>query len=206
MNKQISFSDIESNFSSSFKIQKSYGGSLGLGKRKTRRPLDSKKPLHLVLKATNSYTLLNNKVAVEQIIHLFSVKFGIKLHAKAVQHDHIHLCLSFQNRRIYTMWIRAVTGSLVQRVTGLKFKFLPFTRIINSWRNDFRSVQNYIAKNQAEAEFLLRVHTYIDARRERLFTELRLFANLRGGIFLDLMAVGLTQYSRNSFSNETSYK
>lgn len=183
MKKQTSFNFKEDDFN----IKTTHGGSLSLGKRKTRRPLDSRKPIHLVIKATNSYTLLKNKGLVEQVIHRFSVRFGMKLYAKAVQHDHIHLCLSFQNRSVYKMWIRAVSGTLVKTIKGLKFKLLPFTRVIGASGKDLRCVQNYINKNQAEADFLEKIHRRMELSDGKIWSDLRNFALQRGGTFQNLM-------------------
>lgn len=168
MKKQMSFTQLES----TLKIQKTFGGSLG-GKRKVRRPLDCKRPIHLVLKATNSFTLLRNKMAVKKIIHRFNQKFGMRMHSFAIQYDHIHLNLSFQSRKIYVMWIRALTGALTLKIKNLKFKFLPFTRIIETWKRDFRAVQKYIEKNRIEADFLMQVHSQIESKQIRLEEELK---------------------------------
>lgn len=148
--KQINFSFESQNY-------KFYGGSLINGKRKTRRPLDSRKPLHLILKATNSFSLLRNKQKVESVTYKTSQKFGVKIHSMAVHFDHIHLNVSFANRPIYVMWIRAVSGTLAKKIIDLKFKLLPFSRIV-SWGRDFKTVQRYIHKNAIEGLFLLRVN------------------------------------------------
>lgn len=171
--RQIHFDSLDIKHSNNQKI---YGGSLLKGKRKSARPLDSKKPLHLVLKATNSFALLRNQKLIEQLNAKMSQRFGVKVYSIAVQADHIHLNISFASRRIYTMWIRALTGALARKIQKLKFKFLPFTRI-GSWGRDFKTVQNYILKNRIEGDFLLTAHASADRIAERNRTELcNLFA------------------------------
>lgn len=173
MKKQISFENLNaSNSCQSGNGRKTHGGSLSKGKRKTGRPLDRKKPIHLVLKSTTSHTLLRRKSRVQETINRISSKFGIKIHSSAIQYDHIHLNLSFQNRQVYVMWIRALTGSLAQKIKGLKFKFIPFTRIIASWGREFKAVQSYIDKNRIEAEFLWRIHRQMEGSQRHLLAHL----------------------------------
>lgn len=174
MKKQISFENLNaSNSCQSGNGRKTHGGSLSKGKRKTRRPLDRKNPIHLVLKSTNSYTLLRRQSQVHEIIKGIGAKFGIKMHSSAIQYDHIHLHFSFQNRKVYVRWIRALTGILAQKIKGLKFKFLPYTRVVASGGRDFTQVNLYIEKNQVEANFLIRIHAHIDRTQRRLDAELR---------------------------------
>lgn len=182
MKQQTSFSELEGHL----KIKATYGGSLLKGKRKSRRPLDSKKPVHLVLKTTNSSILLKNRTLIRNEIYRFSRKFGVKVHSHAIQHDHIHLNISFPSRRIYVMWIRALTGTLSKKVESLKFKFLPFTRLINSWGREFRVVQNYISNNQHEAEALVQIHHRIEEMRKKNIEELRIYAERSGACIVNL--------------------
>lgn len=112
-----------------------FGGSLLAGKRKTVRPFDSTKPLHLVLKATNPFALLQNRKGVEQIISKYATKLGIHVYDIAVNADHIHLVIRGR-RELYHRWIRAVTSVLVRKIAGLKWKFRPYTRIAD-WGRAF---------------------------------------------------------------------
>lgn len=105
-----------------------FGGSLIEGKRKTARPFDSTKPIHLVLKATNPFVLLKYRSEVEKVLKSYAAKIGIHIYDVAVNADHIHLVIRGR-RDFYLRWIRAVTSILVRRFIGLKWKFRPYTRI-----------------------------------------------------------------------------
>lgn len=168
MKKQTSFQGLNE-FNSGIKT---HGGSASHGKRKVRRPLDRNRPIHLVLKATNSQTLLWKQKEIKEIIKRISAKFGIKIHSLAIQYDHVHLNFSFQHRGVYVMWVRALTGILAQKIAGLKFESIPFTRVIASWGKDYHSVQAYIERNQIEADFLFRIHRELERARLQLLKEL----------------------------------
>lgn len=148
------------------KQRNQFGGSLLVGCRKERRPLSSKLPIHLVLKATDSVLLLRNKKQVEQILRTYSKKLGVKIYSLAVQYDHIHLAVRAMNRSVYVRWIRAVTSVLAQRLTGLKWKLRPFTRIA-SWGRDFIRLKNYILGNWREGNFIADAHARVDQFLEK---------------------------------------
>ncbi len=142
------------------KNRKQFGGSLLVGQRKERRPLSSKHPVHLILKATNSFSLLKNKQLVEQIIVKYSQKMGVRIYERAVHADHIHLAV-LMKREVYVRWIRAVTSVLAQRLTGLKWKLRPFTRVAG-WGREFVRLKNYILGNQREGNFMADAHTRVE--------------------------------------------
>lgn len=144
----------------SYNKNRSYGGSLVKGCRKSVRPLDRRKPLHLILKTTSTYLLLNNKNQVLRTISRMNQRFSIKEYSVAVQADHVHLQIGFHSRLIYVRWIRALTGALALRFK-IKFKFLPFTRI-TAWGRDFKNVNAYIFANGLEGEFILECHLWVE--------------------------------------------
>lgn len=135
------------------KIQREFGGSLLLGKRKAARPIDTKKSIHLVLKAKNSFALLRNKKTVEETLRKYAQKFGLTIYALGVQADHIHLEIKVPSRELYVRWVRAITSVLVSKIKGLKWKLRPYTKIL-SWGKQFQKVKRYIFTNQKEGEFL----------------------------------------------------
>lgn len=131
-----------------------FGGSLETkGQRKKTRPLNFKSPIHLVLKVDDSVQLfLNAKIVVSQIEKL-SRKFGVKVYSLAVHEDHIHGVIKLPGRRLYQAWIRSITGTLCRKIRGLKWRFLPFTKIL-TWGKQFKVTLNYLQANRVEAEFL----------------------------------------------------
>ena len=143
------------------KIELSFGGSKLKGVRKSARPLSTKRPVHLVLKATNAFFLLRQMKCVEQVLGKYGKRFGVQIYELGVQADHLHICLRISNRDGYRKWIRAVASVLVVQISGLKWHLRPFTRI-GSWGQDFKRVGNYIKKNRTEGEFMLNAHLRVD--------------------------------------------
>lgn len=143
------------------KLVNQFGGSLLAGSRKTVRPLSSKKPVHLVLKATNSFQLIKNKKLVELLIYKYAQKFGIRVYEKAVHADHIHLAVQVPNRSLYVRWIRALTSVLVQQIQGLKWKLRPYTRVAE-WGRPFRNLKRYIFGNRLEGDFMAAANARVD--------------------------------------------
>ena len=142
-----------------------HGGTLRAGRRKVARPLDRKKPLHLVLKsslAKGKYSLLNAKhrLRVEDIIRERAKRDGLKIHGFENMGNHIHAVVSFQNRDGFRKFLRVISGLIARLVTGAQrgkafgkrfWDQLAFTRVVNG-QSDFKSLMNYLKKNDIERE------------------------------------------------------
>lgn len=126
---------------------KFHGGEIAIGKRKTRRPLCSKRPIHFVLKAHNK-NLFMKRVAIERQIQSLARKIGIKIYGLVVNFDHIHFVSRIHSRRIYNRFIRSLTGILARKFK-LKWKLSPFSRVLE-WGSSFKMVLRYIEKNRDE--------------------------------------------------------
>lgn len=126
-----------------------HGGELGLGKRKMMRPLSTKRPLHLVLKA-RSRVLYKHKVHIEREIRRLGDKFQLRVYGVAVNFDHLHLMLKIPHRRNYVLFIRALTGVLARKLGKGLWKLLPFSRVL-TWGRDFQRNLDYLHKNRREA-------------------------------------------------------
>jgi REP element-mobilizing transposase RayT len=124
------------------------------GKRKCARPLSLRAPTHLVLKAWDRTLLFQNKPLIQGQIHKLSRQFGIRVYGLAVQSDHIHGVMKVPSRRLYRAWIRALAGTLARKIPGLKWKFIPFTKIL-TWGIQFKRALDYLMANQREADFLM---------------------------------------------------
>ena len=138
-----------------------HGGSKAKGKRKVSRPLSTKLPIHLVLKAKDPFQLLRNVEVIEQTIRKYTNKFSVTVYEIAVHADHIHLSFKVPSRELYRRWIRAVTSVLALRIARLKWSLPPFTRI-GTWGRDFKRLINYIRHNKTEGSFLLNAHEQAD--------------------------------------------
>ncbi len=65
---------------------KEFGGSLAVkGKRKTERVLDSRTPLHFVLKSKKSTNLYSHRVLLRKLLYLYGKRFGVKVCKESVQ-------------------------------------------------------------------------------------------------------------------------
>lgn len=105
-----------------------FGGALNKDRRKTRRPLCSKRSFHLVLKS-RTHNLFQNKEIILEHIHRYKNLFGIKAYGISVQKDHIHFVLKIPSRLQYLKFIRSLTA-ILSRKLKIKWKYLPFTRLI----------------------------------------------------------------------------
>jgi len=170
-------------FKNNSKRRDCFGGSL-LGKShpKRRRPLDSKRPIHLVLKA-NASVLRNNQVA-RNIVHgevqRWSKRCGVTIYRWANAGNHLHLAIRLGRVHQWPKFIRGLTGSIARKFqtarlttamdthgngrnlthnrTTTRTRFWhcrPFTRIVRSWQKAFKTLLEYIRMNQLEAQGIL---------------------------------------------------
>ncbi len=152
-----------------FKIQQSFfgpskkehGGSLNLKKRKKIRPLDTKMPLHVILKSEKAkgvYSLVRFNDQILKNIHKQAGNFQVTVYKKNVNFNHIHLLIRGKSRRGLQNFFRALAGIIARLVTGATkgksfgrfWSYLIYSRVLNSWRNDFTYVGNYIDQNDKE--------------------------------------------------------
>lgn len=148
--KQLSFFKNQSN---------SFGGSLLAGKRKSKRPLSTKHPLHLILKselAKGPLRFTAHRSTLEKVFSKLSKRYGIKIHDLAVNFDHIHTVISFRNISSYKSWIRHLTSEIVKEIS-LRTKLVltnffthrPYTRVV-AWGKDLCGVLEYLVLNKME--------------------------------------------------------
>ena len=112
--------------------QKFFGGALLHGRRKSYRPLTKKDSIHFVLrslwaKGPNSFLVKRNHHQIERIIRRFAKKFGVRIYRLAINSNHLHLLLRITNRRLYTAFIKAVSGQIASHVM-VQSSFLNFAR------------------------------------------------------------------------------
>ena len=133
-----------------FKSQPSFGGELNLKKRKSRRPLDPKKPLHIVLRVSDQKPVfLHQDPQINKLIEKWATRFAIKIYETSVNANHLHLVIGFRHRKLYHFFISALSGQIAQ-ILKIKWEYRPFTRIIE-WGRDFKNACAYVIKNQKEA-------------------------------------------------------
>lgn len=128
-----------------------YGGSILVGKRKLARPISTKRPMHIVIKAS-SPIFLKHLRKHQNLLQRFSKRFQIKIYGSVFNGNHVHLVLGIYNRKQYKEFIRALTGGMAQVAQKSKlFLSRPFTRFI-SWGKDFKNIRSYLHLNELEAD------------------------------------------------------
>ena len=141
---------------------KEFGGSLSLGKRKTKRPLSIKKPLFLTLKSSKASFFNPKMISLEKTIKDHAKKYQMTVYQFALNWNHIHFAIKVSSRENYVAFIRTLTASLVRILSKIKgrnlkglFDLRPHTKII-TWGKQFRILIEYIILNQQEALGLIR--------------------------------------------------
>lgn len=140
----------------------SHGGAAAHGKRKTARPIATRRPMHVVVKserATRDWSLLRHRKNIEQTIEATAKRFHIRLLRRQVNSNHIHLIIQGRKRHLIQSFLRLFPGAVAMKVTntantrpiGRFWQGLAFTRIIE-WGRDFFGMHNYIEKNRLESE------------------------------------------------------
>ncbi len=138
-----------------------FGGQLLKGNAKSARPLHSKLPIHLTLRASKSVLRLPKKFAVvEKIITNVANKHGVKIFKRANVGNHLHLALKLPHVNRWAAFIRELTGrlglALKDSLDGTKlWLHRPHTRIIRGWQKAFRILLDYIELNQWEGDGII---------------------------------------------------
>jgi REP element-mobilizing transposase RayT len=99
--------------------KKEHGGIHSFGRRRSRRPLTTKEPLHVTLRsdfARGSRSLLRHRPLINYVIQKASLRFDIRVYQKAICGNHIHLLIRGRNRTDIQNFFRVVAGHIAQRI------------------------------------------------------------------------------------------
>lgn len=144
----------------------SHGGESSARRRKINRPLDRKKPIHLVLKSAHAKGPLSllgvkNQIFVERTLKKWSQHFQITIHSWQNVGNHIHIVCSFSQPDSVRNFLRTVAALIARQVTGARrgkpfgkrfWDHLAFSRIAMG-RADFKRMENYVYKNKLEVDY-----------------------------------------------------
>lgn len=151
---------------------KEFGGSLLTGKRKSKRPLSVKNPMHLVLKTTGKRFFSPGNRSLEKQIGNVAAKFKIKVSRVSLNWSHIHAIIQVPNREAYNSFVRELTSKIsiaISKRFGLLsndlFDLRPYTRILN-WGCDLANVYEYHDLNDLND---LEARGYIQRSRKKPF-------------------------------------
>jgi REP element-mobilizing transposase RayT len=166
--RQLSFADLKNNSKAEdFLKRKRHGHDLRKGQRKLFRPIDLKKPLHLVFRserAKGSWSMRRFKHIehIKKITYFLAKKNQVKVIEYANGGNHIHLLIHAKDRNGFKRFARTLTGLIARLVTGAKKgnavgKFwdeLFFSRVVE-WGRDYFTVKAYVIQNALEAAGLI---------------------------------------------------
>jgi REP element-mobilizing transposase RayT len=156
VSKQLSFSGKLFN-----KPKDAFSGSLLNGNNpKTKRPLDSKMPILLTLRAERSgMRKLGVLHRVNHQVYAIAKKHGVKIYNYSNVGNHLHLLIKIPRIHRWAAFIRELTGQIAQLMLknidlpkGLRFwKYRPHTRIVRGWKKAYKIAKEYVELNELEA-------------------------------------------------------
>lgn len=154
----------KSNFPNLSGVELEFGGRLRKGRRKIARPVDSRRPMHVVLRSSRAHgkwSMLRklNRKAVEKVLKRGCERYDVKLLSKANVGNHIHLILKAKTRNDFQGFMRVVAGRIAANITGAKkgnavgrfWDHLAYSRVV-AWGRDYINTQIYLTKNLFEGE------------------------------------------------------
>jgi len=140
-----------------------HGGAMRAGKRKLARPIATKAPMHVVLRASRArgaWSLLHpgNRGSVDALIRRTATRFDVELEQLANSGNHLHLIIRGRTRGGIQGFFRTLPALLARRITGAKkgspkgrfWDALLYTRPV-SWGRDLLALKRYLLRNDLEA-------------------------------------------------------
>lgn len=99
--------------------RKEHGGALSDRKRRSKRILSMKDPIHLTLRSDFAYgvrSLMKHRDLIRHMILKFSRRFKIKVYRHAICGNHIHLLIKGENRVGLQNFFRVLAGHIAQNI------------------------------------------------------------------------------------------
>ena len=139
-----------------------HGGEIRLGRRKLERPIDLRRPMHVVLRASRArgdWSLRGQRGAriVRHTLRRFARRYDLTLYQFANAANHLHILLRCKCRLALQNFLRAFAGVTARLITGAQkgravgrfWDFLSYSRVV-AWGRDFRAVRAYVIHNELE--------------------------------------------------------
>lgn len=155
--KQLGFQILEQ------KAAKHFGGAyLKKSHAKTKRPITTKRSMHLVMRsslAKGEKSFLRHAAAIQKIVQVQAKRFGVRVYRLANAGNHLHLVILPSSRGGFNSFVRSLSGVIARRVLGAErgsaknlqfWDQRPFTRILE-WGKEYRGVVRYLVQNSLEA-------------------------------------------------------
>ena len=102
-----------------------HGGEIRRGLRKLERPIDLRRPLHVVLRSSRargawSLRLQTNQRIVRWVLRHFAKRYSIRIYEFANSGNHLHLLLRSKCRLGLQNFLRTFAGITARLVTGAR--------------------------------------------------------------------------------------
>lgn len=156
-----------------------FGGSTLKSNPKGKRPLSTKLPIHLTLRARRSVLRLPKTYKfVSQEIERVAKKHGIKIYRFANVGNHLHLLIRVGRIPAWARFIRELTGRIAQGLALLQVEvkdfwmYRPHTRVASNWGRAFKTLCEYIKLNQWEGRGVISRRDFKGTRDLREFLDL----------------------------------
>jgi REP element-mobilizing transposase RayT len=159
------------------KFPLTHGGELAKGRRKTARPFDSRRAMHVVLRSgvagSSMPSLYGYRGYIGILVAELAHRFGVRVYEKSVNSNHIHLVTRGRDRAGFKRFLMALSGRIAQKVTGAKkgapqptkfWESIPWSRILE-WGKAYITALRYAKQNALEAEGIL---AYVSRKRRSL--------------------------------------
>ena len=154
-----------------------HGGALSIGRRRRRRTLSTREPLHLTLRSESAHgrrSLLLHKAIIIAVLKKAERLFRVKTYRFAICGNHLHFLVRGKTRVELQNFFRVLAGHIAQNILwhcpltpaelkesqaqqrGCKknrrkfWALLIYSRIL-TWGREFTRVADYILQNTLEA-------------------------------------------------------
>lgn len=140
---------------------KEHGGDFRAGKRKTARPIATKRLMLVTVRSTRArgaWSLLKFEREIESHMNKTAKRFRVRVYRMVNVGNHLHLVLKAGRREDFQNFLRVFTQAVMFLVTkarkgnpvGKFWNLLAWSRVV-SWGRDWHGVKRYIEKNRFEA-------------------------------------------------------
>lgn len=92
---------------------------MSIGKRRSRRPLSTREPLHVTLRSEHARgprSLLRHRPLIEKIFKKASISFDVRIYERAICGNHVHLLVRGKRREDLQNFFRVVAGHIAQQI------------------------------------------------------------------------------------------
>jgi REP element-mobilizing transposase RayT len=138
-----------------------FGGHSFKTNAKSKRPISSKLPIHLVMRTDGRKFSMRKPRAfrlVDQIVYRTADKYSVLIYEFANVGSHLHMVIKLPHLREWAKFIRELSGRIAQEMQELKgpekgekfWIFKPFTRVVASWGKAYRDCCDYVILNRLE--------------------------------------------------------